>query len=577
MQLRGFSGKTYGLDKEFRRGGEGIVYAVSGASHLLAKNYFENKRTPERRAKIEAMVAAEVHKKAPNIAFPIDGLLDNSGNFVGFVMNRLDKALEVHQLYDRVDRAQLFPDAGVMHLVRTASNLARVFESLHDFGCVIGDVNERNILVRNDCTVSLIDSDSMQFTHGQTTHHCPVASPLYLPPELIGVSSQRVGKRNPNQDCFGLAVFIFRLLMISAYPFSGQWTKSGPAPGQQERIQRHLYAYSSEGSKLGVTPQHDNMDIGWLSRDIRIAFETAFGPSGRTARPTASQWVTLLDRFESSLIGCQNCSFHDYDPSISQTCPWCAYEHVTGRSAFGERVLKERSPPPPPPPPPPPSASTSTVTKKSSGGDVSPWAWAVGGIACLAVLGLITRNSDNPPTTPAPSQVAIYDTPVQTQPDVMTYQTSFDCERARNWVERQICTNQELANRDVQVSQIYNSLLDRLTYSSRNTLRETQRGFLGDRNACQTIDCIKQSYDNRLIFLTNYESPQPIAQSQVAVSRSTPRPTGGSTPNRYNSVRSEQPASPGTVLCTIPGRRGAPPQDLYLTADDCAARAGLIN
>jgi len=160
---------------------------------------------------------------------------------------------------------------------------------------------------------------------------------------------------------------------------------------------------------------------------------------------------------------------------------------------------------------------------------------------------------------------------------VTTYQTSFDCQSASNWVEKQICTDPELASRDVQVSQAYNSLRKRLPYSSQNTVRDTQRGFLGERNACQSIACIERSYDNRLNFLTNYEPSQPAVQTQTAASSSTPRRTAVSGANRSNSLRSGQPARTDTVLCTVPGRRGAPPQDLYLTPEDCVARAGLTN
>ena len=50
------------------------------------------------------------------------------------------------------------------HLLTVAANLCLAVEVVHRVDAVIGDFQERNILVSDSCRVTLVDCDSMQFT-----------------------------------------------------------------------------------------------------------------------------------------------------------------------------------------------------------------------------------------------------------------------------------------------------------------------------------------------------------------------------------------------------------------------------
>ena len=67
-----------------------------------------------------------------------------------------------------------------------ALNIARVFAHIHDTGCVIGDINQRSILVSPTATVAFIDADSFQICDGPQRYLCVVGVPEYTPPELQG-------------------------------------------------------------------------------------------------------------------------------------------------------------------------------------------------------------------------------------------------------------------------------------------------------------------------------------------------------------------------------------------------------
>jgi len=332
------------LGPEVGRGGEGAVYEVAGSPDLVAKIYTDG-RADDRREKIEAMVAAGLHRRAAHISFPVDVLLDDKRRFVGFTMRRIKGARPIHQLWGSRDRQEKFPDASVTFMVRVAGNAARAVGELHQAGCVIGDINESGFLVTDQATVVLIDSDSIQVTAGSRVFPCVVGTPQYLPPEHQAINQRQLGTRAPNHDNFGLAVMIFRLLMAGTHPFMGKWNGPGDPPALPKWIEEFRYAYGADAARMKIGPQPAAPPVDWLSDEIRSAFDQAFGKSGAQTRPTAADWIGLLDRFEKDLVPCGRSRFHQHRPGM-RSCPWCDTEKARGKALFG-------APPSPPPPPPP--------------------------------------------------------------------------------------------------------------------------------------------------------------------------------------------------------------------------------
>ena len=96
-------------------------------------------------------------------AWPTDVLCTRPGGpVVGFLMPRIADAEPIHKVYGPTHRKETFPQADWRFLVRAAKNLAAAFYVIHQYGYVIGDVNEGNILVNDKACVRLIDCDSFQ-------------------------------------------------------------------------------------------------------------------------------------------------------------------------------------------------------------------------------------------------------------------------------------------------------------------------------------------------------------------------------------------------------------------------------
>lgn len=331
------TGKPLKLAHRIGKGGEGEVYALSDEPDIAIKMY----TVPDvrsREAKIAKMIAEELAKRTPLIAFPIEPIRDKAGVFAGFTMRRVNEHQPLHELYSPAARKAAFPRADYRFLVRTATNISRAVAATHAAGCVIGDINHSGILISDRATTTLIDADSFQIVDGAMQYLCKVAVPEYTPPELQGAQLDQV-LRTSNHDAFGLAVVIFQLLWMGRHPFSGRYAR-GEIQIEQA-IAQHRFAYSRQRS-TDMQPPPAVPGLADFPKPIGDAFETAFGPAGRQQRPTAAQWIALLSELETSLKKCGRNSLHHY-PDAAAECPWCRMERIQGMQLFVPTVNYEQA------------------------------------------------------------------------------------------------------------------------------------------------------------------------------------------------------------------------------------------
>lgn len=221
------------IDKRIGKGGEGEVFAISNMPGFAVKTYLPG-IVAEREKKIRAMVSARLADNASMVAFPHQVAVDRRGAFAGFVMRLVEKHKEIHELQTPSSRQKHFPKADYAFIVRVALNIARVFAQVHTTGCVVGDINQRGILVSPTATVALIDADSFQVSDGAQRYLCVVGVPEYTPPELQGKSLNNI-VRTTDHDAFGLAVCLFQLLCMDRHPFWPLYRPRGHAAGKGHR------------------------------------------------------------------------------------------------------------------------------------------------------------------------------------------------------------------------------------------------------------------------------------------------------------------------------------------------------
>jgi DNA-binding helix-hairpin-helix protein with protein kinase domain len=314
-------GHTLHLTTQIGKGGEGAIYETKEQNDIAVKLYWPTK-AQSRRDKIVAMASAQFYKTNAFVAFPVDVVFAPNGTFAGFAMKKIGASKPAHMLYSPASRKVEFSRANYKFLIRAAGNIARAVASAHACGCVIGDVNHSGFLISDKATSVLIDSDSFQVVAGNKTYFCQVGTPEYTPPELQGARFDRV-PRLPNHDNFGLAVLIFQLLFMGKHPFSGRYQGSGEMP-LERAIAEHRFAYSPQTSQTSMLPPPVAPALTDFPPEIGQAFENAFGRGGRIKRPSAVEWISLLDSLEKTLIECASDSSHQHVKG--RPCPWCRME-----------------------------------------------------------------------------------------------------------------------------------------------------------------------------------------------------------------------------------------------------------
>lgn len=318
-QLRDQSGNEVRLaTKPFAIGGEGAVFDVLNDPGKVAKLY--NKlQSRERCDKLRAMAKLCSPDLLKIAAWPTATLnAGNPGSIDGILMPRIADFLEIHHLYSVAQRKKDFPDADWGFLLHTAKNCAIAFESVHSHGHVVGDVNQKNVMVSRKGIVALVDCDSFQVAEGPRIYRCGVGVPEYTPPELQGKSFATLD-RTANHDLFGLAVLVFHLLMMGRHPFSGVPLIQADIP-IEKAIAEGYYAYTRDTVSARLKPPPHVPPVTMLDPSILDLFERAFTTP---RRPTASDWRGALDRAMGQLIRCKNDPRHSYLPAAG-ACPWCA-------------------------------------------------------------------------------------------------------------------------------------------------------------------------------------------------------------------------------------------------------------
>ncbi|TWT89847.1 Protein kinase domain protein [Pseudobythopirellula maris] len=331
LSLADEAGRRVELGDVIGSGGEGRVYAVTGAPRLVAKVYHKTPLEESHADKLRAMVAMRNEQLTAVSAWPKSLLVHSmTGKPFGLLLPLVGKSRELHELYGVTSRRMHFPGAHWRHLTLAARNTAAAFATMHSAGMVIGDVNQGNLLVDDQMRVQFIDCDSFQIETSGKLFSCPVGTPHFTPPELQSMRLRDV-RREPQHDAFGLAILIFHLLFIGRHPFAGRYLGDGDMPIEKAIAERR-FAFSKDRDATRIDPPPASLTLDDLTPRLAAMFEAALrGEPG--SRPSALDWTNELDSLVRSPQTCEVDSTHLFaNPRMG--CPWCRIEGLGGPSFF---------------------------------------------------------------------------------------------------------------------------------------------------------------------------------------------------------------------------------------------------
>lgn len=343
------TGDEVTLGRELGKGGEGSVFEVKEFRDSVAKIY-HTPPDPLKQAKLSFMAATADERLFNYIAWPQTTLhAGRSGVVVGFLMPKVTGKEPIHMVYSPMHRRQYYPDSAWDFLLYVARNIAASFETVHDHGHIVGDVNQNSFMVGKDSKVVLIDSDSFQIDERGTLHLCEVGVGHFTPPELQSLTSFAGFNRTQNHDNFGLALLIFHVLFGGRHPYSGIPLLKEAGNALESDIAHFRYAYASDNQQRGFRPPPRSIPVSILPHSVASMFHLAFTEHGvEKGRPTAPQWVSALDQLRQQLRKCAASAMHVFPDHLTH-CPWCELEdqginyfidfNVTVRTLAGNFVL----------------------------------------------------------------------------------------------------------------------------------------------------------------------------------------------------------------------------------------------
>jgi DNA-binding helix-hairpin-helix protein with protein kinase domain len=235
----------------------------------------------------------------------------------------------IQHLYNPMQRWKYFPRVTWDFQIRAARNLAAAFEEIHRVGCLVGDVNEKNVQVSAQAIVRLIDCDSFQIHYNGKIYPCDVGVALYTPPELQHQSLRGIN-RTVNHDRFGLAVLIYQLLFVGKHPYAGLYQGPGD-PTLEDLIAQFRFAQGPAAHTWGMAPPPFTPLFSDIPPDLGNLFRRAFerGSERDGHRPAPDEWIKELERLEASLATCRVRQGHRYWIG-ARSCTWCRLEREGG-------------------------------------------------------------------------------------------------------------------------------------------------------------------------------------------------------------------------------------------------------
>ena len=278
-------------------GKEGAVCPVLGHPGFLAKLYFQP--MPDIGDKLEAIISAappclSLGGGYAEIVWPVDIVRNADGSCAGYIMKHVRNRLSLESIINPAICAQI----DFQCRLRMAANIAWMVAELHAAGYIVGDLSASNILANSDTCISIIDVDSMQFTHCNRRFPCCVGRLEYLPPELHNQTLASV-ERLPEHDSFALGVCVFLLLMEANHPFQGRWLGNGRRPPLELRIANGWWPHAQPVPQ-DWRPRSEAPPFDMLHPLLQNAFRRCFqlGHGNPSQRPTAEEWKTLLIEVE---------------------------------------------------------------------------------------------------------------------------------------------------------------------------------------------------------------------------------------------------------------------------------------
>jgi serine/threonine protein kinase len=276
------------LTEKISTGAEGIVFRTADPK-WVAKIYHKGVITPLRWRKLIRMTKTGLSAKGicwPSVLLysfnngPVGYLMPTAeGNTLGTIFDGPDAVLEHFPVWQRID------------VLQTAAHIIEKVVYLQLHGVLIGDMQLKNMMIKDPENVFLIDMDSVQIEDMP----CPVGTEDYTPPELWDFSFSEILRRPFHED-YSCGILVFSLLFCGQHPYAQRLGKET----LREEILANSFPYLSNSSAESMIPV-GGYDKIWdaLTENLKIMFIEAFS-RGKRFEPI--EWYSAITEYRDLLL-----------------------------------------------------------------------------------------------------------------------------------------------------------------------------------------------------------------------------------------------------------------------------------
>lgn len=341
-------------------GGEANVYRLDNCPGRVVKLYHRGDPSGEREEKLNAMRCAPPQNAVrhvqkfdlPMFAWPTHIVRDLKSACTGFLMPEIPagRAVTLGVYMSRASQHQHLSadDRSLPRRLQICRNLAAAMADLHQQHHYFVDIKPQNIFLFKDTgIVCFIDTDSYS-VRGPDGRRFPasVMSDEYIAPELSRKDLKAASVEDDRQDCFAIAVLMFRLLDGGLHPFQGIVTDPDEEWTNQSNINRDYFPHGRT-PHLDITPMPGSAVALWEST-TRQMFERALASRDPVARPSAAEWRDHFDRLMKGKGLFVKCARRPNDLQhihfARNPCPECAFETLVAQAQDEEIPEAESEP-----------------------------------------------------------------------------------------------------------------------------------------------------------------------------------------------------------------------------------------
>ena len=308
--------------------GEGNIYEViingTHNNNYVAKIYKPEFRTKERFEKIKLIIKS-VDIDDPHICWP-ESILYLKDAPIGFIMKKAKSKNTLNYPGSDEEIDEAFPGFCRTKQVDIILDILNLFNKIHskkvgDYGVLLGDIKADNILVDKNYYIYLVDMDSVQIGE----YPCVTGTPGFNSHQVIGCYGEkciceknqedntyiyyefyRHYLRSYKDECFSIAVLLFRILFMNYLPYENEFDiRDGVDDNYVKAAYNREFPYDVKDVWVKLdnnVSYHGSGEAIWshLPSFVKQAFHKVF-KLGQTI--SVEQWISIFEKYRKLLDG----------------------------------------------------------------------------------------------------------------------------------------------------------------------------------------------------------------------------------------------------------------------------------